>query len=295
MEVLGPLIPDDSPRVCRAWRRIRGITVLLIALLLITVLSPVLLVLAAAVDLALWLHRRKPWMAVRLLAMLWWFLAGELYGLLGLLVIWVLSGGRDSARRRDRVYRLKRRWLRSHLAGIRTLFGLRFAVSGIKEAAPGPVLVMILTKTEAAAKSAEKEVESGKSFARVAKSKSIDPVSRKKGGLLPEVVKGEKEESVDLIFSANDAAVFAAKVSTLSGPVKTSFGYYIFKILSSKLGSQHTLVQAQAAIKAQLTSTGQQTVFSKFVKEFKKKWKAKTDCRVGYVVEDCRQYKPTGK
>jgi len=143
MEALGPLIPDDGPAASRAWRRIRGITVLIIALLLITLFSPVLLVLAAAVDLALWLRRRKPWMAVRLLAMLWWFLIGELYGLLGLLTIWALSGGRDSARRRDRVYRLKRRWLRSHLAGIRTLFGLRFAVSGIKEAAPGPVLVMI--------------------------------------------------------------------------------------------------------------------------------------------------------
>ena len=41
-----------------------------------------------------------------------------------------LSGGRDSARRRDRVYRLKRRWLRSHLAGIRVLFGLRFEIEG---------------------------------------------------------------------------------------------------------------------------------------------------------------------
>ena len=31
--------------------------------------------------------------------------------------------------------------------------------------------------------------------------------------------------------------------------------------------------------------------FSKFVKDFKKKWKAKTDCRAGYVVADCKQYK----
>jgi 1-acyl-sn-glycerol-3-phosphate acyltransferase len=97
----------------------------------------------AAVDAMLWLRRRKPWMAVRLLAMLWWFLVGELYGLLGLLGIWALSGGRDGPRRRDRVYRLKRRWLGSHLAGIRALFGLRFEVEGLELAGPGPVLVMI--------------------------------------------------------------------------------------------------------------------------------------------------------
>jgi 1-acyl-sn-glycerol-3-phosphate acyltransferase len=109
----------------------------------VTLLSPVLLIGAVAVDTVLWLRHRKPWMAVRLLAMLWWFLVGELYGLLGLFCIWVASGGRDGARRRDRVYRLKRRWLGSHLAGIRALFRLRFEVEGLELAAPGPVLVLI--------------------------------------------------------------------------------------------------------------------------------------------------------
>jgi 1-acyl-sn-glycerol-3-phosphate acyltransferase len=41
------------------------------------------------------------------------------------------------------VYRLKRRWLGSHLAGIRTLFGLRFQFEGLELAGPGPVLVLI--------------------------------------------------------------------------------------------------------------------------------------------------------
>jgi 1-acyl-sn-glycerol-3-phosphate acyltransferase len=143
MGALGPLIPDDSPRLSRAWRRTRGITVEVIALVLVTVLSPVLLIAALAVDVALWLRRRKPWMAVRLLAMLWWFLVGELYGVLSLLGIWVLSGGLDGPRRRDRVYRLRRRWLGSHLAGIRALFGLRFEAEGLELAGPGPVLVLI--------------------------------------------------------------------------------------------------------------------------------------------------------
>jgi 1-acyl-sn-glycerol-3-phosphate acyltransferase len=140
---MGPLIADDSAPAERVLRRVRGIAVELLALVLITALSPLLLLCAAAVDLALWLKRRKPWMALRLLAMAWWFLVGELYGLLGLGAIWVLSGGRDSARRRERVYRLKRGWLGSHLAGIRTLFGLSFEIDGLELAAPGPVIVMI--------------------------------------------------------------------------------------------------------------------------------------------------------
>jgi 1-acyl-sn-glycerol-3-phosphate acyltransferase len=125
------------------WRRVRGITIEVVVLALMTALSPLLLLGAIAVDAALWARRRKPWMAVRLLAMLWWFLVGELYGLLGLLAIRLSSGGRDSAVRRDRVYRLKRRWLASHLAGITTLFGLRLEIEGLELARPGPILVRI--------------------------------------------------------------------------------------------------------------------------------------------------------
>jgi len=121
---------------------VRNIGLELIAFVLVTLLFPVLLIAAILTDLTLWFRRGKPWMAVRLVAMLWWFLLGELYGLLGLFAIWIASGGRDSPVRRDRVYALKRRWLRSHLGGIRVLFGLRFDYAGLELAGPGPVLVM---------------------------------------------------------------------------------------------------------------------------------------------------------
>jgi 1-acyl-sn-glycerol-3-phosphate acyltransferase len=140
---VGPLIPDEGPAGARVVRRARGIALEVVVFVLITALSPILVLGAVAVDLTLWLRRRKPWMAVRLLAMAWWFLLGELYGLLGLLGIWALSRGRDSPQRRDRVYRLKRSWLGSHLAGIRRLFRLRFEIEGLELAGPGPVLVMI--------------------------------------------------------------------------------------------------------------------------------------------------------
>jgi 1-acyl-sn-glycerol-3-phosphate acyltransferase len=120
-----------------------GITVEVFTLALITLLAPVLMVCAVALDATLWLRRRKPWMAVRLLAMLWWFLMGELYGLLGLFWIWLAAGRTDSPSRRERVYRLKRRWLSSHLAGIRVLFHLRFEIEGLELAGDGPVIVMI--------------------------------------------------------------------------------------------------------------------------------------------------------
>jgi len=143
---------------------------------------------------------------------------------------------------------------------------------------------IILTKTEADAKTAKQEVASGKSFASVAKKRSIDPTSKSSGGLLPEVIKGEEEKSLD-------TAIFSAKTGVLSGPVKTSFGYYVFQVKSVKAGSQQSYAQVKKTVKAQLASTNESKALSTFVKAFKKKWTAKTDCRSGFVVNDCKQFK----
>jgi foldase protein PrsA len=143
---------------------------------------------------------------------------------------------------------------------------------------------IILTKTEAAANSAKKEIESGKSFSSVAKRVSIDPTSKTTGGLLPEVIKGEEEKSLD-------TAIFSAQTGALSGPIKTNFGYYIFEVKSIKAGNQQSLSQVKKQVKAQLASSNESKALSAFVKEFKKKWTAKTDCRSGFVVPDCKQYK----
>jgi foldase protein PrsA len=143
---------------------------------------------------------------------------------------------------------------------------------------------IILTKTEAQAASAKKEVQSGKSFASVAKSKSIDPTSKANGGELKSVVKGEEEKALD-------EAIFSAKKGVLGGPVKTPFGSYIYEVTGTTPGSSQTLAQSESSIKQQLTATKQQTALSKFVKEFKKKWMGKTECRASYMVADCKGYK----
>jgi foldase protein PrsA len=145
-------------------------------------------------------------------------------------------------------------------------------------------LEIILSKTEAQAKSAKKEVESGKSFASVAKKVSIDPVSKESGGLLPGVVKGQEEKTLD-------EAAFKASPGVLEGPVKTPFGFYVFRVKKVTAGSTQPLKQSEATIKAQLIATKQQSALSNFVKKFKSKWTAKTDCRAGFVVMDCKQYK----
>ena len=143
---------------------------------------------------------------------------------------------------------------------------------------------IVLTKTEAQALAAKKEIESGKSFASVAKARSIDPTSKSNGGLLTGVVKGEEEKALS-------EAIFSAKTHVLGGPVKTPFGYYVYEVESVTAGTKTALKNVEATIKQQLIATHQQKALSDFVKNFKKKWQAKTECRAEYVVADCKEYK----
>ena len=142
---------------------------------------------------------------------------------------------------------------------------------------------VILTKGEAEAKQAKQEIESGKSFAEVAKSKSIDPTSKNSGGEIKGVVKGQEAKALD-------EAIFSAKQGVLSGPVKTPFGYYVYEVKGVTPGNAQSLAQAKATIKQQLAATQSQQALSKFVKEFRKNWTDKTECADGFVVQNCREY-----
>jgi len=143
---------------------------------------------------------------------------------------------------------------------------------------------IVLTKDQAAAEKAKKEIESGKSFASVAKQRSTDPASKANGGLLKGIIKGEEEKSLD-------EAIFAAKLHALNGPVKTPFGYYVLEVENAKPGSQTPLKTVESSVKQQLIATKRQKALSEFVKNFKKKWTAKTECRSEYVVPYCKEYK----
>jgi foldase protein PrsA len=145
-------------------------------------------------------------------------------------------------------------------------------------------ILIVLTKTQAQAESAKKEIESGTSFASVAKAHSIDPVSKAAGGSLPGVVKGQEEKALS-------EAVFSAKVNVLGGPVKTPFGYYVYEVTKIIPGSQQPLSKVQSTISQQIAAQSQQKALSEFVKKFRKTWTARTECRAEYSVQDCKGYK----
>ncbi|MHB1468105.1 MAG: peptidyl-prolyl cis-trans isomerase [Solirubrobacteraceae bacterium] len=145
-------------------------------------------------------------------------------------------------------------------------------------------LNIILAKTQSQASSAKKEIEGGKSFATVAKAVSIETVSKKKGGVLEGVQKGQQEKALS-------EAVFSAKTNTLTGPVKTPFGYYVFEVTKVTKAVKKPLSAVEFTIRQAIISEKARKAEQAFDKEFKKRWKARTECRSGFVVEDCKNYK----
>ncbi|MEX0621146.1 MAG: 1-acyl-sn-glycerol-3-phosphate acyltransferase [Solirubrobacterales bacterium] len=142
----GPLFPDDGSLLQRLSRRVIGITAELTIFVVMTLLSPLIMLVAAMVDMSLWITQRKPWVYVRLLPTLWVFLFGELEGLVKLPFIYVLTGGpfgTGSIRRRRWIYVLRVRWARNHLGTVRFLFGMKFELEGLELTNQGPYILML--------------------------------------------------------------------------------------------------------------------------------------------------------
>ena len=140
---------------------------------------------------------------------------------------------------------------------------------------------IVLTKTKARADEARKALAGGDSFKAVAKKYSIDEASKEQGGQLLAVAEGQQE-------AALDKAVFAADKGKLQGPVKTQFGFYLFEVTKVTPAKQGTLAESKQTIQQLLAAENQQKALDTFVKDFRKRWKEKTECREGYVVSDCK-------
>jgi foldase protein PrsA len=147
-------------------------------------------------------------------------------------------------------------------------------------------LRIVLTKGVDKANQAKAALVHGGNWKVVAKKYSIDEASKAQGGKLPAQAQGTLEKSLD-------AAVFKAKKGQIVGPVKTQFGYYVFSVEKIQKASQQTLEQAKETIRQTLSTQNQQKALDKFVSDFQKKWKNRTECREGYVTQVCKGGKAT--
>jgi foldase protein PrsA len=141
-------------------------------------------------------------------------------------------------------------------------------------------LEVVLAAKKAKADAALKAVKSGTPWAKVAKQYSSDDASKSQGGKLPGVTKGQQEKSFD-------AAIFSAKKGVITGPVKTQFGYYVFRVTKITPAKQQSLTEVKTTIKNLLQSQSQQKALNDFVKDFQDRYKKMTECAKDYVVDQC--------
>ena len=141
-------------------------------------------------------------------------------------------------------------------------------------------LQIVLTKSQARAKRAEKAISSGQPWGKVAKRYSIDQASKSQGGRLPGQAKGSLESTLD-------SGVFSARKGQLTGPVKTQFGWYVFRVTDIHPEKVQPLSQAKSTIRQTLISQNQQKALESFLTNFRKRWREKTECRKGFTTPEC--------
>jgi parvulin-like peptidyl-prolyl isomerase len=122
----------------------------------------------------------------------------------------------------------------------------------------------------------KREVESGRSLASVTQLESIERPATASG-----TDKG----------NALERAVYTAKPNVLAGPVKLRVDYYLFEVKRITAGSEQPLARVHSSIEKQLAAEQQRQTLAEFVKAWRKRWIARTSCRVGYVMPDCKRYK----
>jgi parvulin-like peptidyl-prolyl isomerase len=146
---------------------------------------------------------------------------------------------------------------------------------------------LVLNKDQAKVNQAKALLEkdsSDASWKKVAAQFSTDPASKSNGGLRPSITQG-------LLEAPLDGDVFAAPQGQIEGPVHTPLGYYVFEV--EKVTPAKTLPLNKSTsdqIRSQLSQQAQQNAFSTFVDDFGSKWRARTFCASGYLIDRCNNF-----
>jgi foldase protein PrsA len=135
---------------------------------------------------------------------------------------------------------------------------------------------LVLASNAAIAAKAKSLLAGGESFKTVASKYSIDPTTKDAGGVEDGVEQGEETPPLN-------AAIFKDPIGTLEGPLKTAFGYYVFKVIDATPLSVESLKAAATTIKAELISTRDSAALTKLQTTFTKSWRARTTCASAYM------------
>ena len=143
-------------------------------------------------------------------------------------------------------------------------------------------------KVEAAKALLEKD-DSAASWKKIASKYSEDPTTKSKGGLQPALTEELLQTQAEL-----KAAVFDNPTGVIVGPVSVEGKYFLIEVEKLNPEKVQSLGEVSAQIKAQLTQTVAQNVFSEFVSGYQSKWRSRTFCAADFLIEKCSNYVGSG-
>ena len=134
----------------------------------------------------------------------------------------------------------------------------------------------ILVKTKAKADELAAELESGASFAALAKQHSTDTGSKESGGNLT-ITRGQT-------VAPFDKEAFRLAKNEVSKPIKTEFGFHLIEALSEvKKADKAPLKEVQDSIRQQLLQTKKNEAMTAWVDDLKQEYDDKVSYAVGFT------------
>ncbi len=123
-------------------RRLITIPVVLVLFIVSWVGAPVLLPVAALIDLVRWAIARRPWMATRLVFFLMAYSLAETLGTLSLGLTWLTSLGGRLFDLSSATFAIQRTWAGFVLRACQAIFDLRISGTGLNSLRPSPFILL---------------------------------------------------------------------------------------------------------------------------------------------------------
>jgi parvulin-like peptidyl-prolyl isomerase len=150
---------------------------------------------------------------------------------------------------------------------------------------------IVINKDKSKVEAAKKMLEADHSPAgwkKATKRYSTDPTSKAKGGLQEGITEEFLKEPLK-------KAIFSAATGEIVGPTKFETNWILTEVVKLNPAKVKKLPEVKAQIEETLKSETQQEFFAEFVSDYTSKWTSRTRCASGFEVEQCANFKSSGR
>jgi len=141
-------------------------------------------------------------------------------------------------------------------------------------------LLRIIVETQEQANKVLERIRKGEEFSQIASEVSIDPLTKDKAGEL-----GWVERYSGLLSQEVEEKVFASPVGAIVGPMKTSGGWEIYRVLEKKPKGYQKLEEVAGDIRDYLAQSKASELWQKWIQEEFLKFKQSSDIKVYLLVD----------